>query len=83
MRARVGLGIALMVVLGPDGSVTSGPHDVETDGIAIVTAPEVLSWAGLQMTVLAELPVGFSTLEGLKVTVAYGSHRLRYTPQKG
>ena len=81
MRARVGLGvalfgallallgIALMVVLGPDGSVTSGPHDVETDGIAIVTAPEVLSWAGLQMTVLAELPVNKPVFVGLGNTV--------------
>lgn len=77
MRARVGLGvallgallallgIALMAVLGPDGSVTSGPHDVETDGIAIVTAPKVLSWSGLQMTILAELPVNKPVFVGL------------------
>lgn len=77
MRARVGLGvallgallallgIALMAVLGPDGSVTSGPHVVETDGIAIVTAPKVLSWSGLQMTILAELPVNKPVFVGL------------------
>lgn len=77
MRAKVGLGvvllgallallgIALMAVLGPDGRITSGPHDVETDGIAIVTAPDVISWAGLQMTVLAELPVNKPVFVGL------------------
>ncbi|MBC7596132.1 MAG: hypothetical protein H7288_19775 [Kineosporiaceae bacterium] len=77
MRARAGLGvalfgalvalfgIALMVVLGPDGSVTSGPHDVDTDGIAIVTAPTVLTWSGLQMAVLAELPVNKPVFVGL------------------
>jgi hypothetical protein len=77
MRARVGLGVALlgavlalvglalMVVLGPDGRVTSGPHKVSTDGVAIVTAPKVLSWSGVRMTVLAELPVNKPVFVGL------------------
>lgn len=81
MRAKVGLGvallgallallgIALMTVLGPDGRVTSGPHDIETDGIAIVTAPKVLTWSGVQMTVLAELPVNKPIFVGLGNTV--------------
>lgn len=77
MRATVGWGIALlgalltllgitmMVVLGPDGRVTSGPHTVDTDGIAIVTAPRTLSWAGVRMTVFAELPVNKPVFVGL------------------
>lgn len=77
MRARVGLGVALfgvllallglamMVVLGPDGRVTSGPHEVETDGIAVVTEPKILSWSGVRMTVLAELPVNKPVFIGL------------------
>lgn len=77
MRARVGLGIALlgallvllglalMVVLGPDGRVTSGPHALETDGIAVVTAPKVVTWSGVRVTVLAELPVNKPVFIGL------------------
>src|SRR5665811_2151834 len=58
MRRKAGLGImlagilvalfgvAIMAVLGPDGRIKSGPHEVDTDGIAIVTAPRVISWTG-------------------------------------
>lgn len=77
MRRRVGLGVALlgallallglalMIVLGPDDRVTSGPHKVLTDGVAVVTAPKVLSWSGVQMTVLAEVPVSKPVFVGL------------------
>lgn len=51
------LGLAVMVVLGPDGRLSSGPHPIHTDGIAIVTAPKVISWTGVQVDILAEVPV--------------------------
>lgn len=51
------LGLVVMVVLGPDSRFTSGPHEVDTDGVAVVTAPGVVSWKGLQVDVMAELPV--------------------------
>ena len=38
-------GLAIMVLLGPDSRFSTGPHPVDTDGIAIVTAPKVISWA--------------------------------------
>lgn len=63
------LGLAMMVILGPDGRIKSGPHPVETGGIAIVTAPKTLSWAGVQMSVLAELPVNKPVFVGLGNTV--------------
>ncbi len=59
------LGIAMMVVLGPDSRVTSGPHIVDTNGIAVVTAPKTISWTGVRMTVLAELPVNKPVFVGL------------------
>lgn len=49
-------GLALILILGPDGRFSTGPHSVETDGIAVVTAPKVISWADLQIDVLAEVP---------------------------
>ncbi|MET0930962.1 MAG: hypothetical protein ABWX74_15690 [Aeromicrobium sp.] len=51
------LGAAAMVVLGPDSRFTTGPHAIETDDIAVVTAPEAITWAGVQVDVLAEVPV--------------------------
>ena len=51
------LGAALMVVLGPDSRFTTGPHAIETDDVAVVTAPDVIRWADVQIDVLAEVPV--------------------------
>lgn len=77
MRRKAGLGImlagilvalfgvAMMVVLGPDGRIKTGPHEVDTDGIAIVTAPPVISWAGARVGVFAELPVNKPVFVGL------------------
>lgn len=59
------LGLALMLILGPDGRIKSGPHRVETNGVAIVTAPKAISWAGVQVSVLAELPVDKPVFVGL------------------
>lgn len=50
-------GAAVMVVLGPDSRMTTGPHAIETDDIAVVTAPKIIRWADVQVDVLAEVPV--------------------------
>lgn len=50
-------GAAVMVVLGPDSRMTTGPHAIETDDIAVVTAPKVVRWADVKVDVLAEVPV--------------------------
>lgn len=59
------LGLAMMVYLGPDSRVATGPHAVQTDGIAVVTAPKVISWADVQVDVLAEVPVRKPIFVGL------------------
>ncbi len=58
-------GLAAMIVLGPDSRFTSGPHQIDTDGIAVVTAPSVLSWKGVQIDVLAEVPVNKPVFIGI------------------
>ena len=58
-------GLAVMIVLGPDSRFTSAPHSVDTNGIAIVTAPSVLSWKGVQVDVLAEVPVNKPVFVGI------------------
>ena len=50
----VGAGIAAL--LGPDNRAVTGPHPMSVDGVALTTAPEVLSWAGPTVTVLVVLP---------------------------
>jgi hypothetical protein len=50
-------GVAIMVVLGPDSRMTTGPHAIETDGVAVVTAPKAVRWADVQVDLLAEVPV--------------------------
>lgn len=50
-------GAAAMIVLGPDSRFTKGPHAIETDDIAVVTAPRAIRWADVQVDVLAEVPV--------------------------
>lgn len=77
MRRKVGLslmlagaavalvGATIMSVLGPDGRVLSGPHVVETDQIAMVTAPEAITWTGVRIGVFAELPANKPVFVGL------------------
>ena len=50
------LGAAIMVVLGPDSRFLAGTHPIETDAVAVVTAPKVISWANVRVDVLAEVP---------------------------
>ena len=59
------VGLAVMIVLGPDSRFTSAPHSVDTDGIAVVTAPSVISWKGVQVDVLAEVPVNKPVFVGI------------------
>lgn len=49
-------GAAMAILLGPDNRALTGPHPMSVDEVALVTAPDVLSWAGPTVTVLAELP---------------------------
>ncbi len=62
-------GLAVMLILGPDSRFTTGPHAVDTDGIAVVTAPKVISWADVQVDVLAEVPAEKPVFVGLGNTV--------------
>lgn len=58
-------GLTAMIVLGPDSRFFSGPHSIDTDGIAVVTAPSAISWKGVQVDVLAEVPVNKPVFVGL------------------
>ena len=58
-------GLAVMIVLGPDSRFTSGPHAIDTDGIAVVTAPAAINWKGVQVDVLAEVPVNKPVFVGI------------------
>jgi hypothetical protein len=63
------LGLALALVLGPDSRFTTGPHKIRTDGIAVVTEPKVISWADVQIDLLAEVPVRKPVFVGLANSV--------------
>lgn len=58
-------GSAVMIVLGPDGRLTTGPHPIATDGVAVATAPGVIDWKGLQVDVLVEVPVNKPVFVGV------------------
>jgi hypothetical protein len=63
------LGLAVAVVLGPDSRFTTGPHRIQTDGIAVVTKPRIISWANLQVDLRAEVPVRKPVFVGLANSV--------------
>ncbi len=65
----VAAGAAVMVVLGPDSRLSTGPHAIETDDIAVVTAPGVVRWADVKIDVRAELPARKPVFIGLGNTV--------------
>ena len=78
------LGLALIAILGPDGRFTSGPHPVDADGVAVVTAPTVISWKNLEVEILAEVPASKPVFVGIGNSVdlqAYlkGVRRLEVT----
>lgn len=59
------LGATAAVVLGPDSRFTTGPHPIETSGTVVLTQPGVISWQGLQVDVLAEVPANKPVFVGL------------------
>src|SRR5689334_21964558 len=63
------LGFAIMVLLGPDGRFTTGPHPVDTDGVAVVTARTVISWKNVGVEILAEVPANKPVFVGLANSV--------------
>ena len=78
------LGLALMAILGPDGRFTSGPHPVDANGVAVVTAPTVISWKNVEVEILAEVPASKPVFVGIGNSVdlqAYlkGVRRLEVT----
>lgn len=78
------LGLAVMAVLGPDGRFTSGPHPVDADGVAVVTAPTVIAWKNVEVEILAEVPASKPVFVGIANSVdlqAYvkGVRRLEVT----
>ena len=62
-------GAAVMVVLGPDGRVTTGPHAIDTDAAAVVTAPGVVRIVGVQVDLLVEVPIDKPVFVGVGNTV--------------
>ncbi len=58
-------GLAAMIVLGPDSRFTTGPHAIDTDGIAVVTAPSAIRWKGVQVDLLAAVPVNKPVFVGI------------------
>lgn len=58
-------GAATMIVLGPDSQITTGPHKVESRAGVVVTSPDIVSWRGVEVTVLAEVPAQKPVFVGL------------------
>lgn len=78
------LGLAIIVLLGPDGRLTTGPHSIDTDGIAVITAPTVIRWKNVRVELLAEVPANKPVFVGVGNSVdvqAYlkGVRRLEVT----
>ncbi len=63
------LGLAIMAVLGPDGRFSTGPHAIDTDHAAVVTAPSVVRWAAVQVDVLVEVPIRKPVFVGVGNTI--------------
>jgi hypothetical protein len=81
------LGLAIVAILGPDGRFRTGPHPIDTEGIAVVTAPGVISWKNLDVELLAEVPARKPVFVGIGNSVdvqAYlqGVKRLEVTDFK-
>jgi hypothetical protein len=45
------LGVGLAIVFGPDDRVSSGPHPLRSDGVAVVTGPSTIRYYGLTVRV--------------------------------
>lgn len=68
------LGLLIILAFGPDGRWATGPHEVDTDGIAVVTAPKLIRWKNLQVEILAEVPVNKPVFVGLGNSVDVQSY---------
>ena len=78
------LGVVIMVLLGPDSRFSTGPHEVDTNGTAVVTAPRVITWTDVRIDVLVEVPVRKPIFVGLGNSVdvrdlVKGTERLEVT----
>ncbi|TNC33694.1 hypothetical protein [Mumia zhuanghuii] len=62
-------GAVVAVAMGPDNQLETGPHEVRTDGRAVVTRPAVLARYGPQVSVLVEVPDDKPVFLGLGHTV--------------
>ncbi|MDN5853041.1 MAG: hypothetical protein L0K86_09375 [Actinomycetia bacterium] len=59
--ALLGLGVAvvgaaLAIWVGTDDRAVSGPHEIDADGVAVVTAPDAITWADATVTLDADVP---------------------------
>ncbi len=45
------LGVAAAIVFGPDDKITSGPHALHSNGVAVVTGPAAIRYYGLTVQV--------------------------------
>jgi len=70
----VAFGTALAVLLGPDNRAVTGPHPMSVDGVALMTAPDVLSWSGPTVTVLVEVPDQAPVFIGVANAVDVGDY---------
>ncbi|UYM05906.1 hypothetical protein [Solicola gregarius] len=50
------LGVALAVLVGTDDRARTGPHRIEADGVAVVTAPDAIRWSNATVTLDVEVP---------------------------
>lgn len=78
------VGVAGIVVFGPDSRFVSGPHPIDTEGSAVVTRPGVIAWKDVQIEVLAEVPGDKPVFIGLGNSVdvmsyVEGTERLEVT----
>jgi hypothetical protein len=57
--------VAAGVIVGPDSAVSSGTHQLKSDGVAIVTADDALDHSGPTVTVTASTPDGGPVFVGV------------------
>lgn len=50
------VGAALAILVGVDNRASTGPHPVDVDGVAVVTAPDAIRWSGATVTLDVEVP---------------------------
>lgn len=62
-------GAAMAVLLGTDGRTGTGPHPIDTDAAAVVTAPGLISWSGATISIDVSMPGDRPVFVGLGNTV--------------